>query len=932
VHVAPLTLLFAIAVSVAAASACGESFPAEPPATNDASLGGGVLEAQPPAIVPQTTRVHASSSSVAFDALRGAVWTANGDVGTVSYVDPVTPKVLAEIPVGQDIRSVAVSPDGAWIAAVDRAGGSVTLIDASTRIVQRTLTLGTHPRACVWDPANPRWLYVTEEDAGAVAVVDRTLGTVVGSIPVGRLPAGIAASAKLHELYVTHRIDADVTVVDLGLRQAAADISLADEPFSGIAVPNGKPTGFEGIAIATDGAFAWAPHELLSTTHPFVFNETVFPAISVVDLNHRVEAQTDPNSNDTGGRKNLFAAIDIQDDDGQPDVFSQPCAVAMHPNGEMAWALMCGSQDLLGFTVVHGTASYAQRNLPCDHPSGLTLDATGARAFVMCDQSKQLVTFDTAAGSPVGRLTQIGSPLTVAADTVAKNDPQLRQGLTLFYQANSSKGALATTGNDWMSCSACHLDGFGSTNLRLFEALLPKPNEALDATIGHVGLKDEFSTTIQVGQASFEPHDVLVALLDQGGLAPDRRGANRTGQVDPNAPPSAATDMAAALARIVAGDLPNQPTWLKSQGAAPDATYVSYDAAWCGGCHATEYAAWKQSLHAHAAVDPMMLFAAGVEADLVGSSFVRLCAGCHDPVSTRIGDTSLKSGRGVTCLGCHDVTALTQGGGNADLQTASHDWTQDHEAWATQSLDLLRKPEFCGGCHQQFVPGTGFVAIATLDEHATSLFADSTRCVDCHMKPVAPSGYDHRFPGGNVYMGQRIGDATLVAAQTYNLQHVVQLQAQAVAGGVLVTVRNAGAGHWFPTGVTDIREPWIEIQPKDAGGQVLAHIGGPASPSEPLPAGAARLGIDIADADGEVLLRHELSIATRVPFDVRVPSGEGQALFVPVGSLPAGTASVDAVLIYRNVRTSFYRAATGSSDGAAPETEMARVPVEGMSP
>ena len=53
--------------------------------------------------------------------------------------------------------------------------------------------------------------------------------------------------------------------------------------------------GFESIGVIASGSgsHAWMPHALLATTHPFVFNETVFPAISVVDLEARVEQQTD---------------------------------------------------------------------------------------------------------------------------------------------------------------------------------------------------------------------------------------------------------------------------------------------------------------------------------------------------------------------------------------------------------------------------------------------------------------------------------------------------------------------------------------------------------------------------------------------------------------------------------------------------------------
>jgi YVTN family beta-propeller protein len=923
VRFASLLAFACLTVPAATVGACDESFPALPPPSADASTGTQ-LEAEPPADVAPSARVNASSSNVVYDPLRRAVWTANGDVGTISYVDPVGRRVAAEVHVGQDIRSVAVSPDGAWVAAVDRAGAAVVLVDAPSRVVQATIPLGSHPRACVWDSANPRWLYVTEEDAGVVDVIDRTYGAVADTIPVGRLPAGLAVSASRREVYVSHRIDAELTVVDLHDRAVAAQIALSDEPFTDPATPNGKPMGLDSFGLTAIGGAAWIPHELLSTTHPFVFNETIFPAISVANLVGREEQVSDPNSSVVAGRKNLFDAIDIVGPDGQPAIFSQLCAVSVHPDDHVAWALACGSQDLITFSVDDGVASAAIRNLPCDHPSGMTLDATGDRLYVMCDQSKQLLSFNTAGGDPVGLTQMDAPPLLVATDTVAAIDPQLRAGLTLFYQANSNKGTLATTGNDWMSCSACHLDGFGSTNLRLFEALLPPPNPAVDAQIGHVGLADVFSTTVQVGQSSFDPHDLLVALTDQGGLAPDRTGVDRTGAVDPSHPSSAAVQMAQELARVVAGDLPSQPTWLRGYGGPPDTTY---DTSWCGQCHATEYAAWKESLHANAAKDPATLFAMGKVQAEIGAQSSRLCAGCHDPVSTRGGDTTLTSGRGVTCLGCHDVTGLTQAGGNGDLQATSHDWTQDHKARAQASLQTLQRPEFCGGCHSQFVPGNGMRMIDTLPEWQSSLYAPDTPCVDCHMKPVS-SGFDHRFPGGNLFMGQQFGDSTLTAGETYNLTHVMQIQAQAVPGGVQVTLRNGGAGHSFPTGVTDVREAWVEIQPMDAQGHALAHVGGPASASDLLPAGAARLGTDIAGADGSLLLLHQITAATHTPFDVRVPSGEAVTLFVPVpGPMPAGTVEIDAVLEQRALRTTFYQALTGG--GAAPQTEMARAKVGG---
>jgi hypothetical protein len=747
------------------------------------------------------------------------------------------------------------------------------------------------------------------------------------------------------ELYVTHRIDGDVTIVDLHNRTVVADVPLADEPFSDPATPNGKPLGFESIAITADGSSVWVPHELLAPTHPFIFNQTLFPAISVVDLGGRFERQTSPNdpSMAVAGRKNLFDAIAIEDNNGQPAIVSQICAIAMHPNGGIAWALACGSEELLTFGVIEGRATRLLPNLgghQCDHPSGLTLDDTGQRIFVICDQSHTLVTLDTGNGSLIAPTTPYGDPIPlVAHDPV---DAQKRAGLTLFFRANSAKGAQATTGNNWMSCGGCHLDGFDSNNLRLFEALGPSDPQT-DAQIGHVGLRDHFATA---PDANFDPHDVLVALLDQGGLAPDRTGAGRDGQIDPNEPSGdaayvQAAQMATALASVIAHDLPKGPTWLQSRGGDSGTAYTIADTEFCGNCHPNEYAAWQESAHAHAAEDPMFLHGVDVERGLLGSpvgaQFTRLCAGCHDPVNARAGDSSLQAGRsatsnsqhhhGVTCLGCHDVDRQIRAGGNGDLEASAHDWTGDHKAWALASLDKLRQPEFCGGCHQQFVPGTGLVTIGTFDEYHASPYAGTTRCIDCHMKDEH-GAVDHHFPGGNVYLSAHFHDQVLQDEQTKKLSGALSLDARTVSGGVLVTVHNIGVGHHFPTGVTDLREAWVELQATsaDARAAVPPSIGGP-GPDGLLAPGAARLGTDIAASDGTILYGHELSDATRLAFDVRVPAGQAQALFVPLPSapLPTGTLPLDAVLYYRNVRTAFYRAASGDASGAAQAIEVARV-------
>jgi len=890
------------------------------------------LETAPPKPIPAAKQVDATSTPIVYDPVRGLVWTANGDIGTVSYVgiDHGAQRVVQEIAIGKDIRSVALSPDGVWLAAVDRQAGTVALVDAATRVVRRTIPVGTHPRSAVWNAADPRWLYVTLEDAGAVAVIDRTAGVLSQTVPVGRIPGGLAVSRLRPDLYVTHRIDQQVTTVSLTSMSVLGNVTLADQPAATpLTVPQGRPFAFDSVAWTVDGNTMWVPHELLAPTHPFQFTMTLFPAISVIDYSGQgQEVQTDPNDQGgvIAGRKLLFGAINLLDQTSNVAIVSQPCSVTMHPNAQVAYALACASDDFLTFDLTQGIAVSLLRNLPGSHPVGMALDTAGARAFVLSDESQTLVTLDLAGGSLLGEATIIDGPLKLVANDPV--DPQLRAGLTAFFSADSSQGSLTTTGNNWISCGGCHLDGFGSPTLRLFESSLVV-DETVNAQIGHSGLTDLFSTAPTPTSPAFDPHDILVALEEQGGLSPDRTGANRAGAIDASAPTDAAATMASQMARVIQRDLPIGPSWLlpKSDAGPVEAN----DTAYCGKCHAKEYAAWQTSVHANAANDSMVSFCRTTEQSIVGPQVSRLCAGCHDPVNARALDTTFTSPKGVTCLGCHEVTRPIRAGGNADLEAVSQDWTVDHATSAHAALATLRTPEFCAGCHEQFVPGNGLSSITTYNEWSAGPFANAatpTTCVGCHMTTTNGVA-DHSMPGGNVYLSTLVGDTTLSHAQNANLQAVMRLTPVKNADGtVTVTLHNSGSAHAFPTGVTDIVEAWVELDAVTASGTVVMSYGGPDPTTGILPSTAARLGTDIADVQGNLLYRHELSEAFSVPFDRRVPPGGSvDVTLTAPASLPAGATQLEAVLFYRNVRTTYYQRATGSTTASVTPVEMAHAVV-----
>ncbi len=298
----PVVLLAVSTATGAAIMSCGGTgtIPTTRDAGSDAGHGEDAtapeaaaplapLEARAPGLIPFSKRKDSVSTPVVFDTQRGGVWTANGDVGSVSYVDIDVghQRLVQEIPVGTDVTSVAVSPDFKWVAAVDRGGAGVALIDPYRRRVSRLIKTGTHPRAAVWDAADPRWLYVALEDDDAVGVIDRTLGVYSGTVPVGRLPAGLAVSRLRREHNVSHRIDGKVTTLAIADREEASgghdadsgpdsgvearaarallsfdrDVVVADQtPNADPKVPQGKPFAFEGMAWTADGNLMWLPH------------------------------------------------------------------------------------------------------------------------------------------------------------------------------------------------------------------------------------------------------------------------------------------------------------------------------------------------------------------------------------------------------------------------------------------------------------------------------------------------------------------------------------------------------------------------------------------------------------------------------------------------------------------------------------------------
>ena len=73
------------------------------------------------------------------------MFVANGARGTVSVVDAATLRVSRSIAVGSRPWGVALSPDGALLVTADGMSDQITIIDTATLAVAGRVTVGQRP-------------------------------------------------------------------------------------------------------------------------------------------------------------------------------------------------------------------------------------------------------------------------------------------------------------------------------------------------------------------------------------------------------------------------------------------------------------------------------------------------------------------------------------------------------------------------------------------------------------------------------------------------------------------------------------------------------------------------------------------------------------------------------------------------------------------
>lgn len=358
-----------VALLAVAAAACGRSAPAD--------RVGVAGEAVPP---------------VASAASRAHLYVSDETGGQVVVVDAEAGEVVERIAVGKRPRGIALAPDGrrlyvalsgspiagpgvdeSTLPPPDRAADGIGVVDRDAKALVRTYPSGQDPEAFAVSADGTR-IYVSNEDAAQMSVLDLVQGEVVGRVAVGEEPEIVALRPDGRVVYVGCEGTNEVVAVDTASLKVVARIRTGARP--------------RGIAFTSDGLTAFTADEN---------NES----LTVIDATRHAPVGT----------------IRIPRTEGTPTV-PRPMWLVLSPDGRSLYASLGRARSV---AVIDVQARQFVRSIEDvgARPWGMAISEDGRTLYTANGPSGDVAVVDIASGTVERRITTGGSPWGVVVATTA---------------------------------------------------------------------------------------------------------------------------------------------------------------------------------------------------------------------------------------------------------------------------------------------------------------------------------------------------------------------------------------------------------------------------------------------------------------------------------------------------------------------------------
>jgi YVTN family beta-propeller protein len=341
------------------------------------------------------------------------VATVNPDSDSITLVDAITLSVLAEIPVGDDPRTVSFTPDSKIVVVANHGSATISKINLNELGDVTQYSVGSMPYGVVTDGVHA---FVTEFAVGTVSMIDLMTGELLNRIPVDAFPTGLALSRDGQRLLVTHFFTGHLTVIDqqatavLGTISAGPDTNLS-----------------QSVVIGVDGSLAYAPQTRFNVGNTArLFDTTVFPVVNLLDIEN---LKLLPRNRVT---------LDTAD-----EPVNMPFSLVLSPDERTLYVANAGSDDVsvIDLNTNRGLAHIAVGS----NPRGIAVSPDGSNVYVNNVLEGNLSVIDTDTLTVTNLVTVTNIPLS----------PTLLEGKKIFNSAASP----SLTTDHWISCATCHFDG-----------------------------------------------------------------------------------------------------------------------------------------------------------------------------------------------------------------------------------------------------------------------------------------------------------------------------------------------------------------------------------------------------------------------------------------------------------------------------------------
>ena len=196
----------------------------------------------------------------------------------------------------------------------------------------------------------------------------------------------------------------------------------------------------------------------------------------------------------------------------------------------------------------------------------------------------------------------------------------------------------------------------------------------------------------------------------------------------------------------------------------------------------------------------------------------------------------------------------------------------------------------------------------------------------CVFGPDRPHIFTHYVVGGNVVIPANETTKQLAIERLQNcaeLEIVVPEKIQLFkANSFQVIVKNTGAGHYLPTGLSEAREMWLHVKVENSRGVKLFESGAVDSSGAVDPT-ARIFNIVLADKEGNHTIN--VALADRIVSDTRIPpKGQAVETYTLIGSFKTlRGATISATLKYRSAPQAVINNLLGASAPVLPIIDMA---------